>query len=154
MSDRVRGALFNRLGDIEELTVLDAFAGSGALSFEAASRGAASVLAIEIDKSAQTSIARGIKELELQQRVKLVKANSSGWSNNNAEEQFDIVIAAPPYDDLQLPLIQKLVRHVKKSGIFVLDWPGNLTVPELQSLELISAHSYGDAQLGFYRYAE
>jgi 16S rRNA (guanine966-N2)-methyltransferase len=44
MSEKVRGALFNALGDIEGLSVLDAFAGSGALSFEAVSRGAKSVV--------------------------------------------------------------------------------------------------------------
>ena len=45
MGDKIRGALFNVLGDIEGLSFLDAFSGSGALAFEAASRGAASVLA-------------------------------------------------------------------------------------------------------------
>ena len=46
MSDKARGALFNMLGDIEGMHVLDPFAGTGALSFEAISRGAASALAI------------------------------------------------------------------------------------------------------------
>ena len=49
MSDKARGGLFNALGDISGLTVLDAFAGSGALSFEAISRGAESVIAVDID---------------------------------------------------------------------------------------------------------
>ena len=49
MSDKVRGALFNALGDLGGLTVLDAFAGSGACSLEAASRGATEVLAIDIN---------------------------------------------------------------------------------------------------------
>ena len=47
MSEKTRGALFNTLGDIEGLSVLDGFAGSGALVFEAISRGAVSALAIE-----------------------------------------------------------------------------------------------------------
>ncbi|HKX24038.1 MAG TPA: RsmD family RNA methyltransferase, partial [Candidatus Saccharimonadales bacterium] len=60
MAERVRGAMFNALGDIEGLTVLDAFAGSGALAFEAISRGAKSVVVVERDKRAQRIIAENI----------------------------------------------------------------------------------------------
>jgi len=48
MSDKARGGLFNSLGDISGLSLLDAFAGSGALSFEAISRGTASSVAVDI----------------------------------------------------------------------------------------------------------
>jgi 16S rRNA (guanine966-N2)-methyltransferase len=60
MSDKMRGALFNALGDIDGLSVLDAFAGSGALAFEAVSRGAGHAVAIDVDKSAQRAIAENI----------------------------------------------------------------------------------------------
>jgi len=151
MSDRVRGALFNTLGDIEGLTVLDAFAGTGALSFEALSRDAASALLIEIDKPAQRAIQESITMLGLKSQAKLVSANSSGWSDNNPERRFDIVIAAPPYDDLQLSVVQKLARHVAPDGLFVLDWPGKTAAPEIPGLEQIEQKNYGDAQLVFYR---
>jgi 16S rRNA (guanine966-N2)-methyltransferase len=52
MSDKVRGAVFGVLGDIKGLSVLDAFAGSGALSIEAVSRGAKYAVAIDVDKRA------------------------------------------------------------------------------------------------------
>lgn len=151
MSDRVRGALFNTLGDIEDLTVLDAFGGTGALSFEAVSRGARSVLTIEIDKPAQRSIESSIKALGVSKRMKLVKANCSGWSDNNPDDLFDIVIAAPPYDDLQLSVVRKLARHAKTDGLYILDWPGKMDAPEIDGLQLIEQKLYGDAQLAFYR---
>src|SRR3954464_3149409 len=75
MSEKGRGALFNALGDISGLTVLDAFAGSGALSFEAISRRAASVLAIDSDKNAQRAIAENIASLGLSRQVKLIKTS-------------------------------------------------------------------------------
>src|SRR3954470_23836038 len=78
MSDKMRGALFNVLGDIEGLTFLDAFAGSGALAFEAASRGAKAVTAIEIDNSAHKTIGQNIKALHISTQVKAVKANTGG----------------------------------------------------------------------------
>src|SRR4051794_1002965 len=79
MSDKVRGALFNTLGDIEGLTFLDAFAGSGALSFEAASRGAKNVIAIDKDSSAHFVIEKNVKELGLQKHVHVSRANTGGW---------------------------------------------------------------------------
>lgn len=151
MSDKVRGALFNMLGDITGLTLLDAFAGSGALSFEAISRGAASVIDIDIDKSAHQTINSNAKQLGIDAQIKIIRANASGWSDNNPAAQFDIVIVAPPYDDLQLPLVQKLTRHSKAGGIFVVDWPGKVTAPELVGMTMVDQKNYGDAQLIFYR---
>ncbi|HET6924361.1 MAG TPA: RsmD family RNA methyltransferase [Candidatus Saccharimonadales bacterium] len=151
MADKVRGALFNALGDIEGLTVLDAFAGSGALGYEAVSRGAAHVMAIDIDKRAQHAIAANIKALGIGSKMKLIKANASGWSDNNPDASFDIVIAAPPYDDLQPKLMAKLIRHAKPEGLFILDWPGKMELPDLPGLELLTAKNHGDAQIAFYR---
>lgn len=153
MADRVRGALFNTLGDIDGLTLLDAFAGTGALSFEAISRGAASALLIEIDKPAQRSIAASIKGLGITGRARLVHANCSGWSDNNPEARFDLVIAAPPYDDLQPTVVAKLTRHVQRpDGLFILDWPGKLETPHLEAMAVVEQKNYGDAQLVFYRW--
>lgn len=153
MSDKVRGALFNALGDIEGLTILDPFAGSGAISFEAASRGAAASLAIDNDKPAQQAIEESIVSLDLAGRVRLIKANCSSWSDNNPAQQFDIVIADPPYDKLQLSLLNKLAKHVKPGGMYVLSWPGGVEIPELEGSRLAAQKSYGDAQLLFFRQA-
>lgn len=152
MADRVRGALFNTLGDIEGLTFLDAFAGSGALSFEAVSRGARSALMIETDRLAQRAIQASTKMLAVGDRTKLVSANCSGWSDKNPEARFDIVIAAPPYDNLQLPVVTKLTRHMQApDGLFVVDWPGKTAAPAFDGLEIVEQKSYGDAQIVFYR---
>jgi 16S rRNA (guanine966-N2)-methyltransferase len=150
MSDKARGGMFNSLGDIDGLTALDAFAGSGALSFEALSRGASHALLIESDRKAQKTIEENIKALGLKQ-AKLVKAKASSWSDNNEKQQFDLVLLDPPYDDLQLQLVQKLTRHVNNNGLLVLAWPGNLTPPELTGFKQIKQNQYGDAQLIFYR---
>jgi 16S rRNA (guanine966-N2)-methyltransferase len=152
MSDKVRGALFNVLGDIEGLTFLDAFAGSGALAFEAVSRGAANVVAIDLDRSAHAALDKNVVDLKLQKQVKAVKANAGGWSLHNAERRFDIVLLAPPYDDLQEILVKKLARrHVKKGGLAVVDWPGKQKPLDLDDFEMLLAKNYGDAQLVFYR---
>jgi 16S rRNA (guanine966-N2)-methyltransferase len=152
MSDKARGGLFNTLGDIDGLTILDAFAGSGALSFEAISRGSGHVTAVEIDKTAHRTIEENIAGLQLRRdRIKAIRANASGWSDNNPDKLFDIVFSAPPYDNLQEALVRKLVKHVKPDGLYVLDWPGKTAPPDLDGTELLKASDYGDAQLVFYR---
>lgn len=151
MSDKARGALFNILGDIGGMQVLDAFAGTGALSFEAVSRGASGALAIDSDRTAQRVIERNIKSLGLQNEVKLVKASAGAWLSTSHDETFDLVLCDPPYNDLQPNLLARLAQRVAPDGLLVLSWPQDVELPELNSLELIENRNYGDMQLAFYR---
>jgi 16S rRNA (guanine966-N2)-methyltransferase len=151
MSDKMRGALFNALGDIENLTILDAFAGSGALSFEAVSRGAHSSMAIENDAPAQKVIVANGRALGLGRRVKLIRASANAWLDTTPQASFDIVLCDPPYDNLQLKLVQRLAARVKPGGLLVLSAPGNMAAPTFDGLAQIMQRSYGDAQLVFYR---
>jgi 16S rRNA (guanine(966)-N(2))-methyltransferase RsmD len=151
MSDKVRGALFNALGDLQGLTVLDAYAGSGACSLEAVSRGAAAVLAIDVDTEAVKTIAENVKSLNLTDVITVRRKNISGWSRNNQNTQFDIVLADPPYDDIRPDVLERLTLHVKPGGLFVLSWPGSEPVRDFAHFAVVSHKTYGDAQLVFYR---
>ncbi|HVV67324.1 MAG TPA: RsmD family RNA methyltransferase [Candidatus Saccharimonadales bacterium] len=150
MSDKVRGGLFNVLGDIAGLSVLDAFAGSGALGFEAASRGAKEVVALDADRAAQRTIAENIAALGLEGRVKLIKAAAGAWFSTTSQA-FDLIICDPPYDDLQVSLIERLGQRVKSGGLLILSWPGSGEVPAFEEFEEAERKLYGDAQLVFYR---
>ena len=152
MSDKVRGALFNVLGDIEGLTFLDAFSGTGGLAFEAASRGAESVTAVDKDSTAHRALNENIKVLGLAKTVHAVKANTGGWSVHNMEKHFDVVILDPPYEELQTNLLERLIkRHIKPGGLAVLSYPGRAKPPVFDNTEIAAAKDYGDAQLVFYR---
>lgn len=151
MSDKIRGALFNALGDLGGLQVLDAFAGSGALSFEAVSHGATSVVAIDNDRSAQQAIEESIKELGVGRSVKLIKAGAGAWLKTT-DELFDIVLADPPYDDVQPKLLVQLADRVKIGGLIVLSLPPTTSLDLSDNFEMVAAKQYGDAQLVFYRH--
>jgi 16S rRNA (guanine966-N2)-methyltransferase len=153
MSDRARGALFNVLGDIEGLRVLDAFAGTGALSFEAVSRGAASALAIENDRTAQKTITRNIAALGVDGAVKLIATSANAWLNTSELDTYDILLCDPPYQDLQTDLIARLAGRVVSGGLLVLSLPANVEAPLFEGFEQARARSYGDMQLVFYRKA-
>lgn len=159
MSEKMRGALFNSLGDITDLTVLDGFAGTGACSFEAISRGAASAIAIEQDTDAFKTIVKNIESLGLKEQVQAVRGNVAGWVSNYSYKQFDIVIADPPYEpkNLDLHLVFKISASVKLGGIFVVSCPPDqretrdLRARKIQKLELMIDRKYGDGSLAFYR---
>lgn len=150
MGDKIRGALFNTLGDITGLTVLDAFAGSGAISFEAVSRGAASAIAVESDKVAYTTIQRNIDTLGLDEKVQLVKAFVISYVRR-IHDEFDIVVADPPYDDVQYKALEILPKYVKIGGIIAYSLPPTARLVMPDGFELVSQKSYGDATLHFYR---
>lgn len=153
MSDKMRGALFNTLGDIEGLSVLDAFAGSGALSVEAISRGAQRSVAVDIDKQAAAAIAANANTLGISGRVKAIRASIVGWLDTSPDDlTFDIILADPPYDDLQPATLQALVARLRPAGVFVLSWPGKTAPPQLPPLEIAQTNDYGDSQLLFYRF--
>lgn len=153
MSEKVRGGLFNTLGDISSMKVLDVYAGSGALGFEALSRGALHVTAIESDRNAQRTIAENAAALGLSGSFKLVRAGAGGWLTTTESDgiRFGLILADPPYDDLQQQLLPRLSARLKSDGIMVLSWPGGADIPEIDGLVLRSNKSYGDAQLVYYQ---
>lgn len=149
MSDLVKGALFNSLGDITNLSVLDAFSGSGSLAIEAYSRGAKKVVAIESNNKAYMAIKENIASLKISDKLDAKHIFFNTWSNN-ASDQFDIIIADPPYNKLLLKEISKLPKHLINSGILVLSWPRNIEFPNIAGLKIIKHNYYGDANLAFY----
>lgn len=150
MSDKMRGALFNILGELGGLHVLDAFGGSGALAFEAISRGAASVLILENDKTAQQTIQHNIGSLKVAQAARLVKAAASAWMGTNPDAQFDVVLCDPPYDDVQPNTLHALAGRVKPGGVLALSFPASEAPLEFTGFTLVKRQQYGDAQLIFY----
>lgn len=150
MSDRARGGLFNTLGDISRLTVLDAYAGTGALSFEAISRGASSAVAVELDKDAYKTIVANIQLLSLEDEVLAVRRQVGSWASSHLD-RYDIVMADPPYTDLRRDILLKIARLAKPSGIFVLSWPGREPAPKFDGFCLRYQKSYGDIQLVYYQ---
>lgn len=139
------------LGDISGLTVLDAYAGSGALSFEALSRGASFAQLIELDKTAINTIRDNIEALDLEDKVSVIQGNIKGWSNNNTDMTFDIVLCDPPYDAVLEQVIHKISRHAGENGVLVVSWPTKEPTPEMPGMELVRHKTYGNATLYAYK---
>ena len=94
--DRVRETVFNWLqAEVPGSRCLDVFAGSGALGFEAASRGAGEVVMIEQNPEAAAALTRNIELLNAG-NIQPVIADAIEWLMNN-QRRFDIVFLDPPY---------------------------------------------------------
>lgn len=103
-SDRVREALFSMLGPIDGTSVLDLFAGTGALGIEALSRGAAKALFVERDAATVAVLKGNLARLELVEplvRVRVGDALSALRSARRAGETYDLVFIDPPYSQLR-----------------------------------------------------
>ncbi|MGH7195545.1 MAG: RsmD family RNA methyltransferase [Candidatus Saccharimonadales bacterium] len=152
MSQKARGGLFNALGDIAGLTFLDAFGGSGALAFEAISRGAASAQIIENDRAAANVIAASIAKLQLQAQIKLAKTSAATWLKTHPNDFFDIILCDPPYDKPGYNLLATIAARAKPAGLIILSLPPK-TMFHLptSSFQLLPSKTYGDAELSFYR---
>ena len=97
-ADRVRETLFSmlasRLGSFEGLRVADLFAGSGALGFEALSRGAAETVFVESDSSAIAAIRSNARNLGANDRIRILCGSALKLPPSSP---FDLIFADPPY---------------------------------------------------------
>jgi 16S rRNA (guanine966-N2)-methyltransferase len=98
--DRVRETLFNWLQPtLVGARCLDLFAGSGVLGFEALSRGATAVVALELDTKAAAAIRDNIRALQTD-KLRLEQRNGVEWLASNPQQQrFDVVFLDPPFAD-------------------------------------------------------
>jgi 16S rRNA (guanine966-N2)-methyltransferase len=116
--DRVRETLFNWLGqDLSGLSCLDLFAGSGVLGFEAASRGAASVILLERDQRVCETLRQNAATLAGGGgRVVVIRADALEFLASCAERRFDVVFIDPPYRQAWLERLWPLLPEVVADG--------------------------------------
>lgn len=113
--DRVRETLFNWLGrELAGLACLDLYAGSGALGFEAASRGAARVVMVEHDRDVFVSMKKTLAALGAKQ-IELVFADAFDYLDR-AHEKFDVVFLDPPFRQNVLPALLEALPPRLRGG--------------------------------------
>ena len=100
-ADRVREALFSALGDVGGLTVLDLFAGSGALGLEALSRGAASAVFVERAVPALAALSANLTALGVEAEVHRGDARTYLRNASRAGRTYDLIFLDPPYRDAE-----------------------------------------------------
>ncbi len=127
-TDLAKQALFNILQnrmDIEDCRALDLFSGTGSISFELLSRGAAQVVSVELGRQQQQFIMKVATELKVpRNRHQLVRGDVFKYLSGRPMQPFDLIFADPPYALADLPRIPELVLReewLAPEGIFILE---------------------------------
>ncbi|WP_296541483.1 16S rRNA (guanine(966)-N(2))-methyltransferase RsmD [Rhodoferax sp.] len=140
--DRVRETLFNWLGqDLSGWRCLDAFAGTGALGFEAASRGAAQVLLVEQDAALVAQIKRVQEQLKAT-AVQVTRGDALAALRHAAPGSLELILLDPPFDSaLFESAVQAAAPALAAAGFVYLESPRRWLDSELQGLGL-QQHRY------------
>ena len=129
-----RESLFNILNnyvDYDDCTVLDLFAGTGAVSVEFVSRGAADVTSVDINNACCDFIRRTADRLALA-NLHVVRADVFEMLKRHSRK-YDIIFADPPYDmeeSIELPNLVFDHELLSPDGVFVLEHPARLSFEE------------------------
>jgi 16S rRNA (guanine966-N2)-methyltransferase len=147
--DRVREAVFNLVGPVDDAEVLDLFAGSGAMGLEALSRGARCVTFVESDRDAAATILRNLDKLRLEGAVVLREdAGRKLAADAAGGRRYDLVLIDPPYAMLArtLPrLAANLPAVLAENGIAVVESDAR-DEPELP-LPVRTSRRYGSSRV-------
>ena len=148
-SDRVREAAFNLIGPVDGASVLDLFAGSGAMGLEALSRGAERAVFVESDRDACRAIERNLEKLRLTgARVVCDDVLCFLATNRGA---YDLVLVDPPYElveSLHVRLSRYLPEVLAENGLLVFE-TSSRDEPELP-LAKRTSRRYGSARLTLF----
>ncbi|HQD92878.1 MAG TPA: 16S rRNA (guanine(966)-N(2))-methyltransferase RsmD [Bacilli bacterium] len=159
MTDRMKESIFNIIGPyFQGETVLDLFGGSGALSFEAISRGASFTVIVEKDYKAYQIIQSNQKLLELtrEEVLTLHMDYRDGIKYVKSKDmQFDLVFLDPPYRmHIINELLETLLKEnlVKKNTYIICHYEKNSHTPqETDSLKLVRNYNHGNSELCIYQ---
>lgn len=155
-TDLAKEALFNILQnqiDFEDIDVLDLFSGTGNISMEFASRGAAKVVSVDRSIHCVNYLKDATRQHGLNQ-VKVFKDDIFKYLQHETD-QFDLIFADPPYDLNRIPELPGLIfdQNIVK--------PGGLLIVEHQSMQNLGKHStfaevrkYGHSSFSFFKAAE
>lgn len=154
--NKVRKALFDILGDINGLSFLDLFAGSGAVGLEALSRGAKEAVLVEDNRACISAVKKNIQSLNFAAcSLYPFDAQKAILAMHKQAHKFDIIFMDPPYyHELAKKTLQTIDAYdiLAPNGFVVIQHFNKEKLPEAQGdLILFKQSNYGDTILSFYR---
>ncbi len=151
--DSVREAAYNLIGPVDDATVLDLFAGSGAMGLEALSRGARRCVFVESDRAACAVIRDNLEKLRLTGALVLGKDVFQALrEERGAGRSYDLVLVDPPYGawpELEPRLAEALPTALAPDGLLVVETSAKVE-PELP-LALVTSRRYGSARITLFK---
>ena len=151
IADRVKETLFAILGDrVLDASVLDLYAGSGAVGIEALSRGAASCDFVEHDRRAVTAIRENLERAGVADRGSVHATEVQRYLGGPGDDRFDLVILDPPYSERAiLAPLEQLVGRLAAGGVMVVKHHWRTPIPEPPGLSRWRERRFGETALTF-----
>lgn len=158
-SDRVREALFSILGDLTGMRVLDIYAGSGTLSFEALSRGAAYAVCVDASREATQTIEHNAQNLGVRDRIRVLKTRvQQAGAFLKHEAPFDRIFIDPPYLNVPNNMLSKefdrlysdAPQIVYAHSRIICEHATHDKPPVLAQLLFEETRTWGDTSISFY----
>lgn len=158
-SDKVKGAIFNILGDkVRGAKVLDLFAGTGSLSLEALSRGATEAVLIEKSRKAWEVVNDNIQMLGVQEQVQLYNMDAFSFLKQTRDEGYDLIFVDPPYRQGFIDRVLALVNEniiLNPEGVIIIETASDEEITDdIASLEIRITKQYGDTKIWFIQLRE
>lgn len=152
--ESMREALFNILGKlVSRAHVLDLFAGSGLVGFEALSRGAEFLTAVEKNTICVDSIRANAQKLGFEKKTKIIQTDFRKAIASLNANQFNIIFADPPYMSEHSKLLVKLIAQkqlLKPNGVLIVEHDKGVSLePEDKSMRLMECRHYGQSAFSF-----
>ena len=159
-SDRVRESIFNILAhgiegfELDDVRVMDLFAGTGALGLEAISRGAKFCCFVEEDAGARGVIRTNADACGVIGQTRIWRRDATDLGPCSPQSPYGLVFADPPYGK---GMGEKALASVlcggwlAPGGVVVLEEAAKSVINDLAGLSLLDAREYGDTQVRFYR---
>jgi len=145
--DRVRETLFNWLRDtIAGACCLDLCAGSGALGFEALSRGAAQVYFVERDPKLIAALREHAAAFGVNPRI--IRQDAESFLRGIVHERFDVVFVDPPYDSALDPMLELLPRWLKSRAVIYVERPRVPGLPQTDQGTWLKRSTAGAVEYG------
>ena len=158
-SGRVKEALFNILPhDLSGIKLLDLFAGTGNVSIEAISRGAAEAILIDSSDQSGNVIRENLRRLRFMDRTRvwIVPVSRALRLLARRGESFDMIFLDPPYQRNRVEACLKIIARgnlLRSSGTLIVEHSTREQVePEYGSLVMQDRRSYGDTLLSFFKH--
>ena len=150
---RAREALFSVLGEVDGLAVLDLYAGSGALGFEAASRGARHALLVERDRHALACIRKNVAALDIEDEchVLALPVEKLAATRLSPFAPFELVFCDPPWAELDAAVraLPNLASALTKDARVVLEHPARQR-PALAGFSCDDVRRWGDTGVSIF----
>ena len=148
-SSKTREALFNIIGPVSGFNVLDLYAGTGSIGFEAISRGASSAIMIDISSKLLQAIKETAAKWGISEKVFCMRNDVLRFATQilQSPEKYDLIFADPPFSE-KYPDLRIFLPKLKENGVAVFEMQAR-NMPEWAK-EAVKIRNYGESSLAVF----